>query len=168
MLHRLIRLVASGRDQISRSGGSWEKVLIITSTSPVQAKGSVKKNKKNLCVFPLASVVMAYRKVCDAQAGPLVAEALHCSAGLDLDWDLDKEEPQEAAASMERVQMQHVVERQRSGEDFLLAARGRSRSLPQTQVSVSLSSQWRMDYISKLASVLFITGGHFQHFIQSF
>lgn len=119
-------------------------------------------------MFPLASVVMAYRKVCDAQAGPLVAEALHCSAGLDLDWDLDKEEPQEAAASMERVQMQHVVERQRSGEDFLLAARGRSRSLPQTQVSVSLSSQWRMDYISKLASVLFITGGHFQHFIQSF
>ncbi|XP_075876073.1 inactive N-acetylated-alpha-linked acidic dipeptidase-like protein 2 [Nelusetta ayraudi] len=58
---------------------------------------------------------MAYRKVCDAQAGPLVAETLHCSAALDLDWDLDKEEPQEAAASMERVQMQHVVERQRSG-----------------------------------------------------
>lgn len=117
-------------------------------------------------MFPHASVVMAYRKVCDAQAGPLVAEALHCSAGLDLDWDLDKEEPQEAAASMERVQMQHVVERQRSGEDFLLAARG--RSLPHTQVPVSLSSQWRMDYISKLASVLFVTGGHFQHFIQSF
>lgn len=68
---------------------------------------------------------MAYRKVCDAQAGPLVAEALHCPAGLDLDWDLDKEEPQEeAAASRERVQTQHhVVERQRSGEHFLLRLR---------------------------------------------
>lgn len=77
-------------------------------------------------MFPLASVQMAYRKVCDAQAGPLVAETLHCSAGLDLDWNLDKEEPQEAAASMERVQMQHKEELQRSGEDFLLVARGRS------------------------------------------
>lgn len=71
-------------------------------------------------MFPLADVVMAYRKVCDAQAGPLVPDALHCSAGLDLDWDLDKEEPKEAAASMDREQMQHTVECQRSGEDLLL------------------------------------------------
>lgn len=51
---------------------------------------------------------MAYRKVCDAQAGPLVGEALHCSGGLDLDWDLDKEDVQEPGASMDRMQMQHV------------------------------------------------------------
>lgn len=57
---------------------------------------------------------MAYRKVCDAQAGPMVGEVLHCAAGLDLDWDLDKEEPQEAAPTMERMQMQHV-DCQRSG-----------------------------------------------------
>lgn len=82
---------------------------------------------------------MAYRKVCDAQAGPLVAEALHCSAGLDLDWDLDKEEPQEAAASMEREQMQRVVECQRSGEDFLSTAN--EHYLARMQLSVTLSSQ---------------------------
>lgn len=93
--------------------------------------------KKALCVFPPADVVMAYRKVCDTQAGPLVAEALHCSAGLDLDWDLDKEEPQEAAASMEREQMQRVVECQRSGEDFLLTTK--ERSLSHIQLSVTLS-----------------------------
>lgn len=58
--------------------------------------------------------IMAYRKVCDAQAGPMVGEVLHCAAGLDLDWDLDKEEPQEAAPTMERMQMQHV-DCQRSG-----------------------------------------------------
>ncbi|XP_053178298.1 inactive N-acetylated-alpha-linked acidic dipeptidase-like protein 2 [Scomber japonicus] len=58
--------------------------------------------------------IMAYRKVCDAQGGPLVGEVLHCSGGLDLDWDLDKEELQEPGPSMDRVQMQHV-ECQRSG-----------------------------------------------------
>ncbi|XP_029904671.1 inactive N-acetylated-alpha-linked acidic dipeptidase-like protein 2 [Myripristis murdjan] len=57
---------------------------------------------------------MAYRKVCDAQGGPLVGEVLQCSGGLDLDWDLDKEELQEPGASMDRMQMQHV-ERQRPG-----------------------------------------------------
>uniref|UniRef100_UPI0037E7ACF9 inactive N-acetylated-alpha-linked acidic dipeptidase-like protein 2 n=1 Tax=Semicossyphus pulcher TaxID=241346 RepID=UPI0037E7ACF9 len=57
---------------------------------------------------------MAYRKVCDAQAGPLVGEVLHCSGGLDLDWDLEKEELQEAGPSMDRMQMQHV-DCQRSG-----------------------------------------------------
>ncbi|XP_062280159.1 inactive N-acetylated-alpha-linked acidic dipeptidase-like protein 2 [Scomber scombrus] len=57
---------------------------------------------------------MAYRKVCDAQGGPLVGEVLHCSGSLDLDWDLDKEELQEPGPSMDRVQMQHV-ECQRSG-----------------------------------------------------
>lgn len=82
-------------------------------------------------MFSLADVVMAYRKVCDAQAGPLVAEALHCSTGLDLDWDLDKEEPQEAATSMEREQMQHVVESQRSGKDFLVTAK--ERFIPRVQ-----------------------------------
>lgn len=51
---------------------------------------------------------MAYRKVCDTQAGPLVGEVLHCSGGLDLDWDLDKEDLQEAGPSMDRMQMQHV------------------------------------------------------------
>lgn len=84
-------------------------------------------------------MVMAYRKVCDAQAGPLVAEALHCSTGLDLDWDLDKEEPQEAAAGMEHDQMQRVVECQRSGKDFLLTLK--ERSVPRIQLSVTLSSQ---------------------------
>lgn len=51
---------------------------------------------------------MAYRKVCDSQAGPLVGEVLHCSGELDLDWDLDKEDLQEAGPSMDRMQMQHV------------------------------------------------------------
>uniref|UniRef100_A0A668RXR1 N-acetylated alpha-linked acidic dipeptidase like 2 n=1 Tax=Oreochromis aureus TaxID=47969 RepID=A0A668RXR1_OREAU len=45
--------------------------------------------------------IMAYRKVCDAQGGPLVGEVLHCSGGLDLDWDLDKEELQEPGPSMD-------------------------------------------------------------------
>lgn len=116
--------VIRSADQVARGG----KKTLIKSTSPVQ--GSL---KTALCLFPLADVVMAYRKVCDAQAGPLVAEALHCSAGLDLDWDLDKEEPeeQEAATSMEREQMQRVVECQRSGMDFLLTAK--VRSLPRIQ-----------------------------------
>ncbi|XP_029988604.1 inactive N-acetylated-alpha-linked acidic dipeptidase-like protein 2 [Sphaeramia orbicularis] len=57
---------------------------------------------------------MAYRKVCDAQGGPLVGEGLHCSGGLDLDWDLEKEELQEPGPGMDRMQMQHV-ECQRSG-----------------------------------------------------
>ncbi|XP_047444157.1 inactive N-acetylated-alpha-linked acidic dipeptidase-like protein 2 [Mugil cephalus] len=58
---------------------------------------------------------MAYRKVCDAQGGPLVGEVLHCSGDLDLDWDLDKEEElQESGPSMDRMQMQHV-DCQRSG-----------------------------------------------------
>uniref|UniRef100_A0A3Q3KZE7 N-acetylated alpha-linked acidic dipeptidase like 2 n=1 Tax=Labrus bergylta TaxID=56723 RepID=A0A3Q3KZE7_9LABR len=51
---------------------------------------------------------MAYRKVCDAQGGPLVGEVLHCSGAMDLDWDLDKEELQEPGPSMDRMQMQHV------------------------------------------------------------
>uniref|UniRef100_A0A096M069 N-acetylated alpha-linked acidic dipeptidase like 2 n=1 Tax=Poecilia formosa TaxID=48698 RepID=A0A096M069_POEFO len=50
---------------------------------------------------------MAYRKVCDAQAGPLDGEVLRCSGSLELDWDLDKEELQEAGPSSERTQMQH-------------------------------------------------------------
>uniref|UniRef100_A0A3Q0RKK4 N-acetylated alpha-linked acidic dipeptidase like 2 n=1 Tax=Amphilophus citrinellus TaxID=61819 RepID=A0A3Q0RKK4_AMPCI len=58
---------------------------------------------------------MAYRKVCDVQGGPLVSEVLHCSGGLDLDWDLDKEELQEPGPSMDRMQMQHI-DCQRSGE----------------------------------------------------
>ncbi|XP_071370155.1 inactive N-acetylated-alpha-linked acidic dipeptidase-like protein 2, partial [Centroberyx affinis] len=57
---------------------------------------------------------MAYRKVCDAQGGPLVGEVLQCSGGLDLDWDLNQEELQEPGPSMDRMQMQHV-ERQRPG-----------------------------------------------------
>lgn len=57
---------------------------------------------------------MAYRKVCDAQGGPLVGEVLHCAGGLDLDWDLDKEELQEPGPSMDRMQMQHI-DCQRSG-----------------------------------------------------
>ncbi|KAM4628730.1 inactive N-acetylated-alpha-linked acidic dipeptidase-like protein 2 [Polymixia lowei] len=57
---------------------------------------------------------MAYRKVCDAQPGPLVGEVLQCSAGMDLDWDLDKEELQETEPGMDRMQLQHV-ERQRPG-----------------------------------------------------
>lgn len=51
---------------------------------------------------------MAYRKVCDSQGGPLDTEVLHCAGGLDLDWDLDKEEPGEPAPDLERLQMQHV------------------------------------------------------------
>ncbi|KAF3691343.1 Inactive N-acetylated-alpha-linked acidic dipeptidase-like protein 2 [Channa argus] len=48
---------------------------------------------------------MAYRKVCDT---PLVGEVLHCSEGLNLDWDLDKQDLQEPEPSMEHMQMQHV------------------------------------------------------------
>ncbi|XP_034035088.1 inactive N-acetylated-alpha-linked acidic dipeptidase-like protein 2 [Thalassophryne amazonica] len=57
---------------------------------------------------------MAYRKVCDAQGGPLVGEGLHCSRGLDLDWELEKEELQEPGPSLDPMQMQHA-ECQRSG-----------------------------------------------------
>lgn len=58
--------------------------------------------------------VMAYRKVCDAQGGPLDREVLHCSGVLDLDWDLDKEELQEPEPSVDHMQMQHF-DRERSG-----------------------------------------------------
>ncbi|TDH08248.1 hypothetical protein EPR50_G00095890 [Perca flavescens] len=51
---------------------------------------------------------MAYRKVCDAQGGPMVSEVLHCSGGMDLDWDLEKEELQEPGPSMDRMQTQHM------------------------------------------------------------
>ncbi|KAG7514082.1 inactive N-acetylated-alpha-linked acidic dipeptidase 2 [Solea senegalensis] len=51
---------------------------------------------------------MAYRKVCDTQGGAMVGQVLHCSGGLDLDWDLDKEELQEPGPSMDRMQMQHI------------------------------------------------------------
>lgn len=61
---------------------------------------------------------MAYRKVCDAQAGPLDGEVLRCSGSLELDWDLDKEELQEAGPSSERTQMQHG-DCQRSGQTLL-------------------------------------------------
>ncbi|MED6239823.1 hypothetical protein ATANTOWER_011682 [Ataeniobius toweri] len=57
---------------------------------------------------------MAYSKVCDAQTGPLDGEVLHCSGSLELDWDLDKEELQEAGPRSERKQMQHG-DCQRSG-----------------------------------------------------
>lgn len=61
-----------------------------------------------LCVSCLAGNTMAYRKVCDSQTGPLVGEVLHCSGGLDLDWDLDKEELQDPGPSLDGMQMQHV------------------------------------------------------------
>lgn len=57
---------------------------------------------------------MAYRKVCDAQRGPIDGQVLHCAKGLELDWDLDKEELPEAGPSTDRSQMQHV-NCQRSG-----------------------------------------------------
>lgn len=57
---------------------------------------------------------MAYRKVCDVQGAPMAGEALHCTEGLELDWDLDKEELPEPGPSMDCSQMQHV-EYQRSG-----------------------------------------------------
>lgn len=57
---------------------------------------------------------MAYRKVCDVQGAPMAGEALHCAEGLELDWDLDKEELPEPGPSMERSQLQHV-DCQRSG-----------------------------------------------------
>lgn len=57
---------------------------------------------------------MAYRKVCDVQGGPTAAEALHCAEGLELDWDLDKEEIPKPGPGMDILQMQHV-DCQRSG-----------------------------------------------------
>lgn len=57
---------------------------------------------------------MAYSKVCDAQTGPLDGEVLHRSGSLELDWDLDKEELQEAGTSGDRTQTQHS-DCQRSG-----------------------------------------------------
>ncbi|XP_056133870.1 inactive N-acetylated-alpha-linked acidic dipeptidase-like protein 2 [Lampris incognitus] len=57
---------------------------------------------------------MAYRKVCDAQGGPLVGEVLQCSGALALNWDLDKEELQDIDPGMDRMQLQHI-ERQRPG-----------------------------------------------------
>lgn len=57
---------------------------------------------------------MAYRKVCDAHGAPMAEEVLHCAEGLELDWDLDKEELPEPGPSMDRSHMQHV-ECQRSG-----------------------------------------------------
>uniref|UniRef100_A0A3P8U1G1 N-acetylated alpha-linked acidic dipeptidase like 2 n=1 Tax=Amphiprion percula TaxID=161767 RepID=A0A3P8U1G1_AMPPE len=74
------------------------------------------RNKFSLMSIPGDS--MAYRKVCDTQGGPLVGEVLHCSGGMDLDWDLDKEELQESGPSMDRMQMQHV-DCQRSGQILL-------------------------------------------------
>uniref|UniRef100_A0A3B4ZX47 N-acetylated alpha-linked acidic dipeptidase like 2 n=1 Tax=Stegastes partitus TaxID=144197 RepID=A0A3B4ZX47_9TELE len=67
-------------------------------------------NKNNIHLMSAPGDIMAYRKVCDAQGGPLVGEVLHCSGGLDLDWDLDKEELQESGPSMDRMQMQHLME----------------------------------------------------------
>ncbi|TWW57322.1 Retrotransposon-derived protein PEG10 [Takifugu flavidus] len=49
---------------------------------------------------------MAYRKVSDAQGAPM--EVLHCAKGLELDWEMDKEELPEAGPSMDCSQMQHV------------------------------------------------------------
>ncbi|XP_068174930.1 inactive N-acetylated-alpha-linked acidic dipeptidase-like protein 2 [Antennarius striatus] len=60
---------------------------------------------------------MAYRKVCDAQGGPMVGEVLHCSEGSDLDWDPDKEELQEPGLSMDRIQTQHVDRQRSAGSD---------------------------------------------------
>lgn len=57
---------------------------------------------------------MAYRKVCDVQGAPMAGEALHCAAGLELDWDLDQEELPEPGPSTDRSQIQHV-DCQRSG-----------------------------------------------------
>ncbi|XP_038163108.1 inactive N-acetylated-alpha-linked acidic dipeptidase-like protein 2 [Cyprinodon tularosa] len=57
---------------------------------------------------------MAYSKVCDTQTGPLDGEVLHRSGSLELDWDLDKEELQEAGASGDCTQTQHS-DCQRSG-----------------------------------------------------
>lgn len=58
---------------------------------------------------------MAYRKVCDVQGAPMAGEALHCAEGLELDWDLDKEELPEPVSCMDQSQMQHV-DCQRSGK----------------------------------------------------
>lgn len=44
----------------------------------------------------------------------MAEEVLHCAEGLELDWDLDKEELPEPGPSMDRSQMQQV-ECQRSG-----------------------------------------------------
>lgn len=87
----------------------------ITATYTYNNKTCVNEFSGFMCVL---GNIMAYRKVCDAQGGPLVGEVLHCSGGLDLDWDLDKEELQEPGPSMDRMQMQHV-ECQRSGRILL-------------------------------------------------
>lgn len=57
---------------------------------------------------------MAYRKVSDAQGAPMDGQVLHCAKGLELDWEMDKEELTEAGPSMDCSQMQHV-DFQRSG-----------------------------------------------------
>uniref|UniRef100_A0A3Q2FPV1 N-acetylated alpha-linked acidic dipeptidase like 2 n=1 Tax=Cyprinodon variegatus TaxID=28743 RepID=A0A3Q2FPV1_CYPVA len=57
-----------------------------------------KENSLFLCLCILGDF-MAYSKVCDAQTGPLDGEVLHRSGSLELDWDLDKEELQEAGTS---------------------------------------------------------------------
>lgn len=84
---------------------------------------------------------MAYRKVCDAQGGPMVGEVLHCSGGLDLDWDLDKEELQEPGPSMDRMQMQHV-DCQRSGRICLVHLQ-----FPMTLVAVEVEKSSSRVYL---------------------
>uniref|UniRef100_A0A3Q1BZI3 N-acetylated alpha-linked acidic dipeptidase like 2 n=1 Tax=Amphiprion ocellaris TaxID=80972 RepID=A0A3Q1BZI3_AMPOC len=74
--------------------------------------------KRQIQIQRISRDSMAYRKVCDTQGGPLVGEVLHCSGGMDLDWDLDKEELQESGPSMDRMQMQHVdCQRSDAGPD---------------------------------------------------
>lgn len=61
---------------------------------------------------------MAYRKVSDTHGGPVVGEVLHCDGGLDLDWNLEKEELPELGPSMDHMQMQHV-DSEMSGNIYL-------------------------------------------------
>ncbi|XP_056893384.1 inactive N-acetylated-alpha-linked acidic dipeptidase-like protein 2 isoform X1 [Takifugu flavidus] len=79
---------------------SW---LSVTSSGP---------SAHLVCTRARPGDAMAYRKVSDAQGAPM--EVLHCAKGLELDWEMDKEELPEAGPSMDCSQMQHV-DFQRSG-----------------------------------------------------
>lgn len=86
----------------------------LTENCLFSANEMLEKSANQHLMYSTPGAIMAYRKVCDVQGGPMVSEVLHCAGGLDLNWDLGKEELQEPRPSSDCMQTQHA-EHQRSG-----------------------------------------------------